>query len=233
MPNHITNHIYVECPSERFLQIANELKGKDDFLGTVDFNKLIPMPGSLDIEAGTRGEEGYCAYKEFADKAWELGDDDIKILEAQYRNRFKDDPEIWELGKRYYENRQKYGAPNWYDWCLRHWNTKWNAYECDKIDEKSDCFSFWTAWSCVTPVVEAMSRKYPDVDIHYRWADEDIGSNTGEFHIKNGILYDENYPNDLSREAYELAAELWGINLNDEGLYLSEDGTTYDYKEEN
>lgn len=232
MPNHVTNVLEFECSEERMREIGDYLRGnKDDPFGTVDFNTLIPMPESLNIEAGSRGEEGYRAYKEFIDKAWELDDDNVKILEAQYKERFKDSPETWALGKRYYENKQNHGATNWYDWCWDHWGTKWNAYDCATLEPGDKTLIFTTAWSSVPPVVEAISAKFPEVPIRYGWADEDIGYNVGRVMIRGAAVREEDIPESGSKEAYEMAAEIMGDDLADWGLVLSEDGTTYEYHE--
>ena len=105
MPNHITNILEFDCTPERFRVIAESLKSNpDEPLGQVDFNTLIPMPPSLAIESGSRGETGYKAYKEFVVQSMPLDDAAKEQLEANFSFRFKDDPEIWELGKQYYEN---------------------------------------------------------------------------------------------------------------------------------
>ncbi len=36
---------------------------------------------------------------------------------------------INELGKQYVENIKKYNSPQWYDWCVKNWGTKWNVEE--------------------------------------------------------------------------------------------------------
>ena len=95
-----------------------------------------------------------------------------------------------------------------------------------------DTLDFFTAWNCVTPILEALSRKYPDQTISYRWADEDIGSNVGEAVYKNGEMVDANIPEPGSRAAYELASDIMGIDLEDFDLYLSDDKTTYEYRED-
>ena len=134
MPNHITNILEFDCSPERFQEIAEFLRtNPDEPLGNVDFNKLIPMPESLAIESGSRGETGYKAYKEFVVMSMPLDDVAKAQLEQTYRDRFKDDPEIWTLGKQYYMNIMLYGTPTWYGWCNEHWNTKWNAYDCVEV----------------------------------------------------------------------------------------------------
>ena len=65
MPNHVTNVLKFDCSEERFLEIANFLRMEGEPLGSVDFNKLIPMPKELDIESGSRGMNGLKLYREY------------------------------------------------------------------------------------------------------------------------------------------------------------------------
>lgn len=99
-------------------------------------------------------------------------------------------------------------------------------------DKDDDTLEFFTAWSSVPTILEALSRKYPDQTISYCWADEDIGSNVGEAVYKNGEMIDANIPEPGSREAYELASDIMGIDLADFDLYLSADKSTYEYHED-
>ena len=234
MPNHITNVLEFECSEKRFVEIGEFLRGdreKNPF-GHVDFNTLIPMPKELDIEAGSRGEHGYFAYSEYMKKSEGLPEPEKRALENAYRDRFIRDPEIWELGKQYYENIQSYGSPNWYEWCLDNWNTKWNAYDCAAVDPSEKRLEFLTAWDGVPPIVKAISERFPDTRIRYGWADEDIGFNVGELSIRAGKVLEEKIPEGGSREAYEMAARIMDADLSDWGLTLSEDGSTYEYHEE-
>ena len=40
-------------------------------------------------------------------------------------------------------------SPNWYDWRLQNWGTKWDVYEthCTRIDANTLQLTFYTAWS--------------------------------------------------------------------------------------
>lgn len=233
MPNNITNLLEFDCSEEKFREIAEFLRGNStEPLGHVDFNTLIPMPKTLDIEAGSRGEEGYREYKKFIAEASKLSKNKIPALEEKYKAKFEEDPAIWELGKQYFENIQNYGAPNWYDWCCSNWNTKWNAYDCIPIDPSDKLLCFETAWDGVPPIIEALSRKFPDTEIKYGWADEDIGYNVGSFTIKAGKVLSTEIYEGGSREAYEQAAEIMGEDLSEWGLQLSADGSTYEYHED-
>lgn len=142
-----------------------------NWLGQVDFNTLIPMPASLQIESSPRGEKGYEAYKKFVEESLALDDATKDALEATHRDRFNDDPEIWEFGKKYYQNATLYGETNWYDWRWKHWNTPENAFECMPANPMTRRLSFTTAWSKVPRILLAISRKYPDIGITYHWFD--------------------------------------------------------------
>ena len=56
--------------------------------------------------------------------------------------------------------------PNWYDWNCENWGTKWNAYECeiieDCIGEYNDMLEikFTTAWGVPDKWVKHLSESY-------------------------------------------------------------------------
>ena len=90
---------------------------------------------------------------------------------------------------------------------------------------------FYTAWNSIPRLIEILSQRYPEQTVFYRWADEDIGHNVGEFSMKAGKIIDINIPEGGSREAYEMSAAITGISLSDFGLYLTKDGRGYEYRE--
>lgn len=45
---------------------------------------------------------------------------------------------------------------------------------------------FETAWSCPEPVYHELASRFPHLEFHIRYADEDIGSNCGTVLLKNG-----------------------------------------------
>lgn len=73
---------------------------------------------------------------------------------------------------------------------------------------------FLTAWNSVPDIVAALSRKYPDQTITYRWADEDIGQNVGEMVFRDGKCIEQDILEGGSPAAYEMAAEIIGIELH-------------------
>jgi hypothetical protein len=97
----------------------------------------------------------------------------------------------------------------WYVWNIRHWGTKWNAYSAswDAAEGDMATLEFDTAWSHPTPVIEALSLRFPDEKIDVRYADEDLGSNVGSYSIQNGEHYDVNQP-EYGPESKEMAAQI-------------------------
>jgi hypothetical protein len=107
------------------------------------------------------------------------------------------------------DNVRLYGHQDWYSWSNANWGTKWNAYS-QSSDEGSNEIAFETAWSTPYPVIEALSRKYPEAVISMRYADEDFGHNCGEYTFQAGDLVEEYTPEGGSNEAHELAADIQG-----------------------
>ncbi len=61
MPNHITNQITFGADSESlpaFHEMLEFVRAEGRFLGSMDFNKLIPMPESLNITSGSDTVKG-------------------------------------------------------------------------------------------------------------------------------------------------------------------------------
>lgn len=176
-----------------------------------DFNKLIPMPDDLKLDAGSiEGDSIACYYLSLNDDEknklmkllkskeasychnyWNKYKDDIKKLESNpkrlnkkinnFNGLFDFDKEkqftsINELGKQYVENIKKYNFPQWYDWCVKNWGTKWNVEEdvdivYDKNIDEYD-ISFQTAWSVPTGIVKRYSELCED-DEEFYWEYED------------------------------------------------------------
>ena len=106
----------------------------------------------------------------------------------------------------------RFGHNNWYDWNNWNWGTKWDASE-SIYSQEDKMLEFQTAWSCPQEILLRMSEMFPDIQFNGSYADEDFGSNVG--YITNGGAYSLD---DLSEEACETAATLWGY----EGYYDDE-----------
>ena len=233
MPNHVTNIVNFEGEPEMIRKMLLEIRNDEAGVGSVDFGKLIPMPEALNIEAGSRTNDGLKAYNDFI-AVYALGRDPntLDLLnipaeseEAFLRQRTDIDRTVWELGRAAFQNQQRYGAATWYSWCVRNWGTKWNAYDFSG-NERSLVFN--TAWSAPHPVLQKLSELYPEIGITHEWADEDIGQNCGRREYLGGKMTDEYYPTD-DRASYEFAAGILNVDLSDYGLVLNSTGSNYIY----
>ena len=136
MPNHIVNHISLQGDPKKIRSMLETIKSDEHGIGSVDFNKIIPMSKSLDIEASSRTDRGLKAYRDFIDVYTLAGTMNMEKLrnipveseEIFLRQRTDIRRDEWELGKAAWRNIRDFGAPTWYDWCISNWGTKWNAY---------------------------------------------------------------------------------------------------------
>ena len=99
-------------------------------------------------------------------------------------------------------------------------------------EEDPHLMYFETAWSAPIPIVEALSKRFPDIEVSIQWADEDIGNNVGTMSFRNGEITDEYIPEGGSKEAYELAFEIRGDTAEDLCLRYDEEEGTYVFDEE-
>lgn len=86
-----------------------------------------------------------------------------------------------DLGQK---ERELYGSDNWYDWSSENWGTKWNA--SDSSRESDIVLTFNTAWAHPFPIINKISRMYPDNEFLIAYADEDMGYNLDVYTVKNG-----------------------------------------------
>ena len=218
MPNHVTNILTITGPEELVAKIKSEISGSydDGEPMHIDFNKIVPRPESLNITSGSSTSNGIAILKYRAGDPTAING----IMGYQWGTEFATPEDLinymLEKGSANLEEAQKaldnirdYGHQDWYSWSTSNWGTKWNAYS-QNSDEGSNEISFETAWSTPYPVIEALSRKYPEAVISMRYADEDFGHNVGEYTFQAGDIVEETTPEGGSNEAYELAADIQG-----------------------
>lgn len=143
-----------------------------------------------------------------------------------------------ELGKKYlamyktwYNNWKTYGYPDWYEWRMKNWGTKWNACNGDSLDTISlkkgykDSYSMQYTFETPGCMPEmfflALAKMFPKISIEVQYANEDIGADVGIMSFEDGEeTCDERY--DLyTRDAVEQAMIVWGDD--DQIPYLVED----------
>lgn len=225
MPNWVQSYVEFSGNQDNIEKVFNEIKRSDSEASDeriFDFNRLVPMPTALNVESSSTSSLAYAYYmvKKFGQVPPDSYMDKQTILDRVEKNINVSTMEMFNLGKRQKENVDKYGATNWYDWCCRYWGTKWNA--CD-VSRSDNTLWFQTAWSWPEPIMDKLAEicaKY-NVEFEGKWADEDCGSNTGEFSSEKGKLTYEYF--DLCSRAYQIYEYCWGesdcIGTDDEGEY--------------
>lgn len=215
MPNNITNQLTIKGSDSQVKEVLKFLKGTDSKGKEIiiDFNKIEPMPESLDIPSGSDGENGmeYLLATQQGYKAELMLNKDTKLnkLVAEMDSIKLTNPKrfdsIIKQGKQYLKNIADYGCKTWYEWRRVHWGTKWNAYEYRIV--KPNVIEFQTAWNGVPGLIEKLAAIFPDVEFEYIFADEDLGFNVGSYRIKGNDVED-NSPDDDSAGAWEIVFAL-------------------------
>lgn len=217
MPNYVINHISINGDKDQVEKMLEAIKDDEFGIGSIDFNKIIPMPESLNIESFSSRE--LKAYKEFVEAYTSEGAADLDLLnipvekeEAFLRTRTDLSEDEWNLARQVFRNEVQYGAPTWYEWCIKNWGTKWNAdglsaFENGEIPDSNPTISFQTAWSAPHPILAKLAETYPDVSFEHIWADEDIGQNCGQSTYENGEYTGVYYPE--GKKAITFAKNAW------------------------
>ena len=172
MPNWTSNRVIIKGDADTLKTIKELLQTKDQ---SFDFNKIIPMPESLNLASGgiTDTSVKIAQSKKGSAKRAKLMATitlpyDLNWCYAGYGPRvLNTEEDVVALGQIYIDNKKKYGHMTWYNWCCDKWGTKWNA--CDtKLSSEEDGqleYFFQTAWSEPTPVFIELSKKFPDVTV--------------------------------------------------------------------
>jgi len=224
MPNHVKN--LVKMKGITALPVFTETEDGEERVMAFDFEKIIPMPESLIVDCGTiEAIAVEAAIRRAATAAKQpFGPRFVPSLsDVEYKKRLvrcgESEDKLCELGAQYIQNLILHGATGWYDWCIEHWGTKWNAYENTRIDQ--DTISFETAWSAPEPVIAQLAKMYPDAEIEHWWADEDTGSNDGYAKYSGGEAVEFIEYESCSHEAYATYVFCWGESVC---LYQDENG---------
>lgn len=211
MPNHVKTILKMDG----ITKLPLFTKSDDDNCKCFDFNRIIPMPPDLAIEAGSLEPLAIEAVsRKVSQTKYRYRTSHLLTImsDADYLGRIersgKSESELLELGLQYISNAVKYGATTWFGWCTENWGTKWNTYCNSSID--SNTISFKTAWNFPEPIIIELSKMYPDLKIEVWWADEDIGRKAGHSVYVGGEVVDGGRFENDSNEAYAEFVHCWG-----------------------
>lgn len=177
MPNWVTNKI--KAPGH----VIAAMLGAN---GKVDFTTMAPFPGPVSFDGGIYMDAETAAESVLGTPLCE--NPLVGMLQADSRRKVdlsKFNDESFEQFIGMLRNRRACGYLHDMDFARKVWGTKWNACEAQH-DIEAGTAEFETAWSCPEGVLVALSKRFPDVEIEVQYADEDIGSNVGQFRLKAG-----------------------------------------------
>jgi hypothetical protein len=185
MPNHVVNKVRIKADGALLDEILEAVKLDDVGIGSVDFNKVIPMPPELDVEESSRSSKALVICRDMVERGLKvmitdkndgvnievLGDrqEDINAFSVNYLNDIAEDNDLLSLGMRCLHNIAEHGVTSWYGWRVENWGTKWNSYGYDdyyQYEQENGVISFDTAWDAARPVIKKMSEMYPDAKFH-------------------------------------------------------------------
>ena len=184
MPNYVTNVLVFTADEQKNIDELIQFVKKDgEPDGSFDFNKIIPMPEELKIDAGSYTDQCICEYlsvcnnksgnpefdqfrddftaQEYTDLIESIGDSiPLAVFNcAVYTNNVPEKECSFDdvmHGKELLGNFLTYGAFTWYDWAVKNWGTKWNAITWDRKQYMSRPFPQYAIDICKT--VHCFSR---------------------------------------------------------------------------
>lgn len=219
MPNHVQNRLQFKGEKKEIIRLKETIKAEKVH---IDFNKIIPMPKGIETEA----HSGITGWVEIC-----TGKIDFKPITSQNQNDIHNILEMLKLSNaittlqkgrgvldltdvdfetfiQLLRNTREFGEMNWYEWSIKNWGTKWNAYDQDDNRNGGVDIYFQTAWSAPLPILEKLATMFPTVEITLTWADEDAGSNVGRVSVRGEEVKEEFQPDSRTTEAWEIYFEL-------------------------
>lgn len=250
MPNHLMSKIHLEGDPKRIHELLEYVKYDDGDIGSLDCNKVIPMPDSLHLTSGTIEWESISAYlskvnptnmnyfpvdnklsEESFDQICGVLDDALVLYHLytnmSYQNivdmvnaRYKD-----MSPDEFIDLGAKYVSN-----LLKYGATSWYDWCCDNWGSKwgaydaepfaNNTMTFKTANAPIIPVISKLGSMFPDIKITYKWANEDFGRNTGVMKVFNSSSSSV-IPGDYSGSAWVLVQECWNLTKEELDDYIS------------
>lgn len=189
MPNWCDCDYYVSCDDPvKLKEFLDSLQSAENEHGVVIYklcDSAVPMPDEI---RNTGSPIFQVRYTKTAEK---------KNAEYAALNEGTGDGACRErymtLGRRRQLVR-KYGADNWYEWCLGHWGSKWG--DCDTWLVDSDdyhlTFRFESPWGPPDIALHKLAGLFPALRIRLDYFECGMGYN-GYVVWRNGQVWDEMY----------------------------------------
>ena len=152
MPNHCHNRVTIYGSGNDTEETREQIaKLKEIFEGESIFPQFIPEPDWLNTPLMSKDVKEY-SFSEPRGKVGELP----QYVDTQYGKslRFKSTDHVDD---------------RWYDWRVQNWDTKWDCYDVEVVDDDPECteIQFNTAWSPPAAIWNELREQYPDVEISW------------------------------------------------------------------
>lgn len=238
MPNWCQNKLQISCTQAQLELLKSKLfsqnENGEDYL---DFEQLLPMPTSLNISSGCRGERAMrllqvsqtkrvtrpflkryffyanieALYAKAKHHRWNVGE---FCLWLQNNPKEQDKLVIsFSLAQQCLSNLARYGYKDWYDWSIANWGCKWNACPDNCIvtfgaNSTIECL-FDTPWGPPEAWFKALCGAFPDVDLTLSYFEPGMWF-AGEYISNNDGTY------------YTIEIESWEIKCFAEDVFNEE-----------
>lgn len=235
MANNIANKLVVNATTqaeiENFLSKIIGIKGGE--ILHIDFEKIVPMPECLPDTLCDREHQNALYFYLMTTGNENMVDELLSYPQRFSMDVYKDktEKELFDykvLGEKIFNIALQCGSIDWYDWRIRNWGTKWNAYETD-IDSCCDGsveLYFYTANHGAIPVIKKLVEMFHNLEFIYKYADEDFPYNCGEVYGVDGSV-SVKFAEDGCDEAMSLYLECWQDEWDN--FKKTENGWTYNW----
>ena len=241
MPNWVTAKLKIDGPNAS--EVMKGLLSKNQYDEVVfDFNKIKPMPKTLNLERSNltdmceklyTNKITYAEMKKYFHSNDGYVDKDLSSMMEVLgiTDKLSHEEQCRKVGQALITNKKLYGEKDWYEWSIANWGTKWNACHNDYDERTPNETKFDTAWSDVRKLICELSKLYPKNIFYYDYSEEQIGIYTGSASFQNGEVLSNVEYKDLSKEAYEHSFKLWGESVKD-WFEFDDKENTYKLKEQ-
>ena len=148
MPNHCHNRVTFYPSGNNTASSLDQIETiKDIFTGKSVFTQIIPEPDWPNMP--------------------------LLTSDAHYGTKYGNDGElpqkVEDPFQRYVFQSTGITDQRWYDWRLKNWDTKWDAYDVQVTDDDPECLEveFDTAWSPPEAICHQLREDYPDIAISW------------------------------------------------------------------
>ena len=97
---------------------------------------------------------------------------------------------LYPMPKELEDTKAHSDKPNWYDWRVEHWGTKWDISACLNYDDEEYLeYSFESSWAPPVRFLEKVSKDFPLLKFVLKYEEEGVGF-IGRAIACNGLMDD-------------------------------------------